>query len=141
MAIQEITETEIVQRCAVCDGENRVSVGDLAVGIERDDQAEDGVIQMPECPRCHAREFLLRSPGEEQEHPSPGSAGALHRLLVDELHSELVKKGRVIGRLKERVSKVPTRPLPSATRAALFKDGLKLPSRAVEELQRKEPSK
>jgi hypothetical protein len=59
MAIQEITDTEIVQRCAGCDRENRVALANLAVGVERDDQVEDGVIPLPECPTCRSREFRL----------------------------------------------------------------------------------
>ena len=39
MAIQEITSTELVQRCAKCDRENRIVLADLEVGVERDDQA------------------------------------------------------------------------------------------------------
>ena len=35
MAIQEITETELVQRCAKCDGENLVPLAGIEVGIER----------------------------------------------------------------------------------------------------------
>ena len=101
MAIQEITETELVQRCAKCDGENRVPLAGIEVGLERDEQVEDSVVALPECPTCRSREFLLRSPVEEQEHPVVGSSGHLHRLLVDELHSELVKKGRVVAKLRE----------------------------------------
>ena len=99
MAIQEITDLDIVQRCAVCDRENRVALANLAVGVERDDQVEDGVVPLPECPTCRSREFLVRSPASEQAHPSQGSSGHLHRLMVDELHSQLVKKGRVVERL------------------------------------------
>jgi hypothetical protein len=81
----------------------------------------------------------VRSPADEIEHPARGSTGHLHRLLVDELHAELVKKGRVVGRLRIKTDKVFTRPLAAEARATLFKDGLKLPPRAVERLQGKEP--
>ena len=50
MAIQEITSTELVQRCAKCDRENRIVLADLEVGVERDDQVEDSVVPLPECP-------------------------------------------------------------------------------------------
>ena len=96
MAIQEITELDIVQRCAGCDRENRVALANLAVGVEHAEQVEDGVVPLPECPTCRSREFLVRSPASEQAHPSQGSSGHLHRLMVDELHSQLVKKGRVV---------------------------------------------
>ncbi len=104
MAIQEITDTKLVQRCAKCDRENDVVLSDLEVGLERDGQVDDSVISLPECPTCHAREFLLRSPVDEQEYPGPSdSPGRLHRLIVDELHATLVKKGRVTPRLKKDV--------------------------------------
>jgi DNA-directed RNA polymerase subunit RPC12/RpoP len=102
MAIQEITSTELVQRCAKCDRENRIALANLEVGVERDDQVEDSVVPLPECPTCRSREFLLRSPASEQAHPAQGSSGHLHRLIVDELHSELVKKGRVVERSKRQ---------------------------------------
>lgn len=141
MAIQEITDTEVVQRCAKCDHENHIALDDLEVGVERgDDQVEDTIVPLPECPTCHSREFLLRSPPEEQAYPlQDGSAGHLHRLIVDELHAELVKKDRVVERLKGKTSKVLTRPIAAETKATLFKQGLKLPPRAVEKLQGKEP--
>lgn len=141
MAIQEITDTKLVQRCAKCDGENDVVLSDLEVGLERDGQVDDSVISLPECPTCHAREFLLRSPVDEQQYPGPSdSPGRLHRLIVDELHATLVKKGRVTPRLKKDVDKVFTRPIATETRRSLFKQGLKLPAPAVERLQGKEPA-
>ena len=139
MAIQEITETELVQRCAKCDGENLVPLAGIEVGIERDEQVEDSVVALPECPTCRSREFLLRSPVEEQEHPVLGSSGHLHRLLVDELHSELVKKGRVVAKLRDKADKVFTRPIAVEAKQRFFGKGLKLPARAVEQLQGKEP--
>lgn len=141
MAIQEITDTELVQRCAKCDRENHVALDDIEVGLERDNQIDDSVIPLPECPTCHSREFLLRSPMDEQVYPGPqDSPGHLHRLIVDELHAELVKKGRVVERLKNDVGKVLTRPIASEMRASLFKQGLKLPAPAIEKLQGKEPA-
>ena len=139
MAIQEITDVEIVQRCAGCDRENRVALANLAVGVEHAEQVEDGVVPLPECPTCRSREFLVRSPASEQAHPSQGSSGHLHRLMVDELHSQLVKKGRVVERLVGKVEQIVTKPIATEVRARFFDKGLKLPVRAVEELQGKEP--
>lgn len=139
MAIQEITDTEIVQRCAGCDRENRVALASLAVGVEREDQVEDSVVPLPECPTCRSREFLVRSPTSEQGHPSQGSSGHLHRLMVDELHSQLVKTGRVVERLVGKAEQIVTKPLASELKTRFFDKGLKLPVRAVEELQGKEP--
>ena len=109
MAIQEITELDIVQRCAVCDRENRVALANLAVGVEHAEQVEDGVVPLPECPTCRSREFLVRSPASEQAHPAQGSSGHLHRLMVDELHSQLVKKGRVVEPLVGKAAQILTK--------------------------------
>ena len=139
MAIQEITDLEIVQRCAGCDRENRVALANLAVGVERAEQVEDGVVLLPECPTCRSREFLVRSPASEQAHPAQGSSGHLHRLMVDELHSQLVKKGRVVEPLVGKVEQIVTKPIATEVRGRFFDKGLKLPVRAVEELRGKEP--
>ena len=139
MAIQEITDLEIVQRCAGCDRENRVALANLAVGVEHAEQVEDGVVSLPECPTCRSREFLVRSPASEQAHPAQGSSGHLHRLMVDELHSQLVKKGRVVEPLVGKVAQIVTKPIATEVRARFFDTGLKLPARAVEQLQGKEP--
>ncbi len=139
MAIQEITDTEIVQRCAGCDRENRVALASLAVGVEREDQVEDSVVPLPERPTCRSREFLVRSPTSEQGHPSQGSSGHLHRLMVDELHSQLVKTGRVVERLVGKAEQIVTKPLASELKTRFFDKGLKLPGRAIEQLQGKEP--
>ena len=63
-----------------------------------------------------------------------------HRLIVDELHAELVKKGRVERRLKRDVEQIVTRPIATEVRARLFdKDGLKPPARRGELQGGKEP--
>lgn len=139
MAIQEISVIDLIQRCAGCDRENRIALADLAVGVERAEQVEDSVVPLPECPTCRSREFLVRSPASEQAHPSQGSSGHLHRLMVDELHSQLVKKGRVVERLVGKAAQIITKPIATEVRARFFDKGLKLPVRAVEELQGKEP--
>lgn len=141
MAIQEITSTELVQRCAKCDRENRIALASIEVGVERDEQIEDDVVPLPECPTCRSREFLIRSPVDEQEYPAQyGSAGHLHRLLVDELHSQLVKRGRVVERIRNKAGEVLTRPMATETMRLFFDKGLRMPARAVEQLQGKEPA-
>ena len=83
---------------------------------------------------------MIRSPVDEQEYPAQqGSAGHLHRLLVDELHSQLVKRGRVDERMRSKTDKVLTRPIATETMRQFFDKGLKMPARAVEQLQGKEP--
>jgi hypothetical protein len=76
MAIQEITDTEIVQRCARCDRENRVALANLAVGVERDDQVEDGVVPLPECPPAARESFWcarLRASRRTRRRAAPGT--------------------------------------------------------------------
>jgi hypothetical protein len=51
MAIQEITDTEIVQRCAGCDRENRVALANLAGAISRLHEPTWGAV----CSGAHAR--------------------------------------------------------------------------------------
>lgn len=138
MAIQEITDVELIQRCAGCDRDNRVALSNLSVGVEHAEQVEDGVVPLPECPTCRSRELLVRSPMSEQAYSAQGSSGHLHRLMVDELHSQLVTKGRVAAALAGRVAQIGTKPLAAEARARFFDKGLKLPARAVEELQGKE---
>ena len=90
MSIHEMTSTEVVQRCGRCAAENRIALDTLEVGVARDEQTDASVVPLPACPTCRSTEFLLRSPNDEPAHPAPGSFGHLHRLLVDEMHAELV---------------------------------------------------
>jgi|GEM_PF-1996994 len=95
MTIREIFESEFEQECEVCGSVRRVPDADVVVGVARDGQLDEKVVQLPVCPVCGAREFLIRSADDEPEHPSPGSFGHRHRLIVDVLHSKLVKHGRI----------------------------------------------
>jgi len=95
MAIKEILDTEFEQECEACGNVRRISDTDVVVGIEREGQFDSKVVQLPTCTNCGAREFLIRSADDEPEHPSPGSFGHRHRLVVDVLHTKLVDQGRV----------------------------------------------
>jgi hypothetical protein len=95
MAIREILDTEFEQECEHCGDIHSVADSDATVGLERDGQLDTKVVTLPSCPNCGSQEFLLRSGDDEPEHPSPGSFGHRHRLMVDVLHSKLVKAGRV----------------------------------------------
>ena len=46
MAVQEITNTEVVQRCAKCDRENRIPLATIEAGVER--AVHDAVPAAPE---------------------------------------------------------------------------------------------
>ena len=50
-----------------------------------------------------------------------------------------MKRGRVVERMRNRVDKVLTRPIATETLRQFFDKGLKMPARAVEQLQGKEP--
>ena len=95
MALREIMDTEFEQECEACGAVRRISDADVSVGIEHHGQLDPKVISLPACSSCGSREFLVRSADDEPEHPSPGSFGHRHRLMVDVLHSKLVKLGRV----------------------------------------------
>lgn len=95
MAIREILDAEFEQECEVCGAVRRIPEDDVTVGIEQDGQLDPKVVALPACSNCGSREFLIRSADDEPEHPSPGSFGHRHRLMVDVLHTRLVKRGRV----------------------------------------------
>jgi hypothetical protein len=142
MSIHEVNSTELLQRCGKCAAENRIALDALEVGVARDEQTDPRVIPLPACPTCRSTEFLLRSPDDEPPHPAPGSFGHLHRLLVDAVHTELVKRKRVIPLLKDKQGRVdPTLAKPVATEelARWFPQGLKIEPRVVEAARAKEP--
>jgi hypothetical protein len=128
MPIQELTTTRLLQRCALCDAENTILLTRLLVGVENGEHVDDSIVPLPECPTCHSREFLVRSSKTESEavRPEKEKLARSHRLLVDALHAELVKQGRVIGRLKEKEGLVFTRLLDTETEKELLSSGLKL---------------
>jgi len=95
MSIREILDTEFEQECDSCGAIRTIADGDVTVGIEREGQVDPKVIPLPPCQNCGATEFLLRSADDEKEHSSPGCFGHRHRLMVDVLHTKLVKLGQV----------------------------------------------
>jgi len=138
MAIHEVTTTDVLQRCEACDDEHRVLIDDLEVGVARDQQVDGRLVPMPPCPACGAVEFLVRAPDDEPEHPSQGSFGHLHRMLVDDLHAELVTRGKVNAALRDAEGDVPptlARPLSAEKRQRWFADGLRA-RRKIEQAER-----
>lgn len=141
MSIHEMNSTEILQRCGKCAAENRVALDALEVGVARDEQTDPSVVPLPACPTCRSTEFLLRSPDDEPSHPAPGSFGHLHRLLVDEVHAELVKRKKVIPLLKDKEGRVDpklAKPVAAEERARWFPQGLKIEPRLTEAARAKE---
>lgn len=142
MSIHEMTSTEVLQRCGKCAAENRIALDTLEVGVARDEQTDGSVVPLPACPTCRSTEFLLRSPNDEPAHPGPGSFGHLHRLLVDEMHAELVKRKKVIPLLKDNQGRVDpklAKPVAAEELARWFPQGLKIEPRVAEAARAKEP--
>ena len=141
MSIHEMTSTEVLQRCGKCAAENRIALDTLEVGVARDEQTDASVVPLPACPTCRSTEFLLRSPNDEPAHPAPGSFGHLHRLLVDEMHAELVKRKKVIPLLKDNQGRVDpklAKPVAVEELARWFPQGLKIEPRVAEAARAKE---
>ena len=143
MSIHELNTTDVLQRCGKCAAENRITLDSLEVGAARDGQTDAGVVPLPACPTCRSTEFLLRSPDNEPAHPAPGSFGHLHRMLVDEVHAELVKRKKVIPLLKDKQGVVDpklARPVAAEDVARWFPQGLKIEARLSEAARVKEPA-
>lgn len=141
MAIYEVTDSEVVQRCGKCGTENRLALDALEVGVAREEQMDPSVVPLPACPTCRSSEFLFRSPDVEPTHPAPGSFGHLHRLLVDEVHAELVKRKKVIPLLKDKEGRVDpklAKPVAAEERSRWFPQGLKIEPRLTEAARAKE---
>lgn len=100
--ILSIEEGGVLQRCALCERERRIPQADLP-------KPEAATLTLPAC-ACGAVESLIGAPPGEPPHPSPGSVGHRHRLLVDALLAAQDAP------LKKR------RPLAEAVRSALPED-------------------
>ncbi len=136
MSIHEMNATEVLQRCSKCNAENRIVIDSLEAGVARDDQTDARIVPLPACPTCRSTEFLIRSPDDEQAHPAPGSFGHLHRMLVDQVHAELIKRKKVIGALKDKQGRVDSsvaRPVSSDDVQRWFSGGLKIELRETEQ--------
>ncbi|MCP4673958.1 MAG: hypothetical protein GY854_00245 [Deltaproteobacteria bacterium] len=95
MPILEIIEDRLDQKCAKCGHVHQLPLDDLVAGVNREGQGAAQVISLPSCTECGAKEFLVRSPDDEPEHSSPGCYVHRHRLLVDNVHANLMKRGQV----------------------------------------------
>jgi len=133
MPIEGLTNEEVLQRCSVCASTARVRLATLSIGVGSavPEDIDDRVLRLPACATCKAEEFLIRSIDGEPT-PPVGSYAHLHRLLVDQLHAQLAKAGRV----DKRVRKLKLTELAAATKKEFFPDGLKLPAPPAEKLER-----
>ncbi len=124
MTIKEINENFIEQTCDVCSRVRSANLDDLTVGLVNEDQINGDMIPLPKCESCGAVEYLIPSKEDAPDHPSPGSLGHRHAMLVDILHERLVSRGRVINGVDPSQLKKKKRTEEEIDR--WFKDGLKL---------------
>ena len=136
MPIDELTNDDVNQTCASCRSTRRIALGNLIAGDEgpTPESSVPNVVRLPPCASCGAVEFLIRSPDEEAAHPSPGCFGHLHRMLVDQLHAELVQRKRVIGALKDKPA--IAKPISKDDVMRWFPKGLKIEMQEMEPLLR-----
>jgi hypothetical protein len=135
MPIEELTNEEVLQRCTGCQSATRVRLATLSVGVGSvvPEDIDGRILRLPACTTCKAEEFLIRSV-DGQPMPTPGSYAHLHRMLVDQLHAQLAKAGRV----DKRLGKLKVPELSAATKKEFFPDGFKLPTQPAEKLERAE---
>ena len=124
MTIREITDDTIVQTCEACGKTRTVELTALSIGVVHENHINDSVVPMPACSQCGATEYLIPSEQDAPEHPSPGSFGHRHAILVDVLHERLAQRGRVAKGLD--VSKLKKKKRTEQEINSWFKDGLKL---------------
>jgi hypothetical protein len=126
MTVREITETTIEQTCEVCRHDRTLNLDDLDVGIAIEGHINPDVVPLPSCESCGAIEYLIPSAEGAPDHPSPGSLGHRHAILVDVLHERLVQRGRVTSGIDIDMLKKKKHIPEEIDR--WFKDGLKLSS-------------
>jgi hypothetical protein len=132
MPIYEVTETDMLRRCASCHEARRYPFTALTVGVERRGVASPGIIPLPAC-TCGSVEYLVRVPDTDPPHPAPGSFGHLHAMLVQELHRRLLIAGRLSPDLANETPPVVAGPgLDAATKQRWFPNGLKIEVREQE---------
>ncbi len=99
MPIRELQADGIKQECIPCGDTHDVPFTAFFVGVKREGQISGNLMQLPPCPVCGAVEFLVVSADGEPQHPSLGSYGHKHRLLVDRLHGQMLRAGRLLKEL------------------------------------------
>ena len=63
MPIEELTNEEVLQRCAMCATTTRSKLSTLPIGVGSKlvDDVDGRVLKLPPCWRCNAEEFVIRS--------------------------------------------------------------------------------
>ncbi len=97
MPIVELRDQDLEQQCAVCGATRSVPLAELSAGVEiAPEMIDPSVIALPTCARCSAREFLVRTPGQEANGKGTGEGlpSDRHRQLVRDLHATLIRVQR-----------------------------------------------
>ncbi len=97
MPLLEVRDADVSQRCSRCDAVRSIGISSLEAGIVLGAQQDDRIVRLPSCTGCGATEFLIRSHPRDVSMGISGTAGHLHRLLVDHLHAELVRRDQHIN--------------------------------------------
>ena len=95
MTIKKITDNAIEQTCDACGRARSCSLDELTVGVVNEDRINADVIPFPCCDNCGSVEYVIPYKEDAADHPSAGSFGHRHAILVDILHERLVERGRV----------------------------------------------
>ena len=127
MTIQEIHDDSIDQQCEFCKTFRQLNFTQMTVGEGCADRLNSRIICLPLCENCQTVEYLVCSSEDEPEHPSPGSFGHRHRLLVDVLRDRLIQSGQVVEGLELDEDKVQEPTQQEIDR--WFEDGLRLERR------------
>ena len=131
MPITAIEDNTLHLACALFGAEHSTGLDALHPSQHARDELPDDfpgadetdILKLPPCPACDATEALIRSPKGEPEHPTPGSYGHLHRLLVDHVHDRVHAKPTMSGKGASQATRAS-----QAALSAWFPDGLRLDS-------------
>lgn len=124
MTIKKITDDTIEQTCDACGSKSTHNLDELTVGVVIDQQINADIIPLPNCHSCGAIEYVIPTKEDAPDHPSAGSFGHRHAILVDILHERLVQRGRVATGIETTNLKKRQRTQEEIDR--WFKDGLEL---------------
>jgi hypothetical protein len=106
MPIESISTKSVQQRCIHCRQARALELEQLEIGILEAGGTAATVVSLPACAGCQTVEFLFGSSDAQPEHPSPGSYGHLHGLLVNRLHAELLDADQVSDESRSRTPRL-----------------------------------
>jgi hypothetical protein len=106
MPIQSLSARSLQQRCIACGALRSIGLEQLETGILSEHEDAASVVVLPTCNGCGSVEFLFGSSEDQPEHTSPGSYGHLHRLLVNQLHAELLDADQISAESRSRTPRL-----------------------------------